>query len=199
MSELTEQVRTLKAVFEKAKHTPRRESGRLTDLDLHGELQHALCVVGDKKLFELKDEIYPYLKDQFSEFREEAVRTLGSCNGLQLDEFRDVAYDIWLNDPNENVKVAALNAWTGYYDGAKNPIILKNLYTIFRNEQYAIRIRVYALYGFMDVADAFSYLAEPSEILFLTELEDQKELNKAIDWGKMNRLMQQYVPGWKKK
>ena len=46
----SEQIKALREVSEKAKHASRDEDGWFDDLDFKGELQHALCVVGDEKL-----------------------------------------------------------------------------------------------------------------------------------------------------
>ena len=105
---------------------------------------------------------------------------------------------MWLNDPDINVKRAALTAWAGYYDKTKDSMVLKNLYNIIKHDKYDVTIRVWALYSFMYVADAFDCPREKSEIFDLDELEDNKQLNKAIYWGKINRIMGQYVPGWPK-
>jgi hypothetical protein len=198
MSERIEQIEALKEVFDKAKNAPRDEDDCFIDLHLRGALFSAIYHVGKNGIVELKDEVFSYLKDPYDDFRLYAVTALCGCNGLQLDEYKDIAYEIWLNDLNDDVKAIALNSWAEYYINTKNPIILKYLYNVFTSEKYSIRVRVYALYSFMDVADSFSHLGESSEILGLTELEDHNALTKAVDWGKINRLMQQYVPGWKK-
>ena len=198
MSKESEQVRSLRDIFNRAKTAARDEDGHIEDIYLSASLRSALVAVGDNLLHELKDEVYPYLNDVLWEFREEAVRVLGSCNGLKLPEFRDLAYKIWLNDENSDVKAAALDAWAGYYSGTKDPFVLKILYNIFISEKYTVWIRVKALYGFMKVVDQFLPARERSDILDLNDLEDNKLVTKAIDWNKVKRIMKQYIPGWKK-
>jgi hypothetical protein len=45
---------------------------------------------------------------------------------------------------------------------------------------------------------AYEYPGEGYDILDLCDLEDPKEFDKAVDWDRVNRIMTECVPGWKK-
>lgn len=194
-----EKIQALKEIFDKAKISSRRPSGKLENLYFHSDLVGAIIKVGEEKLYDLKNELLIYLSDQCPELRSEAVQSLGWDTGFNDKEFqKNEAYQIWLNDPSEDVRRVALVAWARYHAFSKNPIVLKHLYNIFRSEEYSNDIRAHALKKFMDVADEDYYPGEAIRILELGEIEDKKTFLASMDWGKINRIMDQYVPNWRK-
>jgi hypothetical protein len=152
------QIATLKEILKRGKEAPRDDENWINDLELHNAVGEALIDVGKEQIYELADEIYPYLNDPFSEFRAEAVRTLGWSSRLRIKEFcLNQAYDIWEKDPDEEVKIAALAAWIYFYSETKNPEILCKLYNILLEQKFYPRIGAYALDGILDIADAREY------------------------------------------
>jgi hypothetical protein len=199
MQNTKHEIEKLRKIFERAKNAPRDEQGWFEDLDLHREVGHALIVVGKREIYELEAEIYPYLEDPLADFREDAVTTLGWNNGLSIDDFRcNKAYGIFLKDPDNDVKVAALNAWGSYYAETKDSEVLKILYDILRSDQYYIRIRRYAYTLIYEVADAFTNrFYEINEILDIEGIiKSIEQFNASINWKRINKIMQDCVPGW---
>lgn len=196
MSTKNVEIQKLQLIFEKAKTTPRNARNYFRDLELHNDLGDALITVGKKKLYELKNELYYYLHDKFPPFRKDAVMSLGWDTRLKLPTFEDKAYEIWKNDPDEEVCNVALIAWAGYFYGSKNAKILEELYSIFTSENYSVRIRRSALICLMYVADILADDKEANRILFDTNIEDHKEFNSSIDWITVNHIMKTCVPGW---
>ena len=172
MSNKLQQAEALKKIFEKVKYCSIDKDGYLEDFNFASDLDEALFNVGKEKIYELKDEVYPYLNNIDPSFRETAIRALGFGwgKGLNLPEFRDIAYKMWLNDPNDRVKEAALDEWITYYAGSKEPVILKCLYNIIYSNQCTIHARVVALLGFIEVAHAVSSAQEVRDIFDLEEL-----------------------------
>jgi len=194
-----EQVQTLREIFERAKLAPRDKEGCFEDLHLRGEVFHALICAGRDQLTELRDYVYEYITDPYEDFRSEAVESLGWDTGFNDKEFqKNEAYQIWLNDPSEDVRRVALVAWARYHAFSKNPMVIKYLYNIFRSDKYSFDIRSCALSNFIHVADAQTYPREIMDILELGEIEDKKTFLASMDWGKINRIMDQYVPNWRK-
>lgn len=198
MSDKSEQIEVIKKIFELARNSSRRESGRLYDMRLHGKLQGALMVVGKEYFHELKDEVYNYLQDPCTTLRAEAVRTLGWNTRLGIKEFcLKQAPEIWLHDPEEEVKIAALSAWSECYSHSKDPKMLGILYKILSSHQYSILIRVSALSEFFNVSDGWvNKLESYNKIMSMDELEDQNEFDKMIEWGHIHKIMRECVPGW---
>jgi hypothetical protein len=193
------QIATLKEIFKKAKEAPRDDENWINDLKLHSEVRGALINVGKKQIYELADEIYPYLNDPFSEFRAEAVRTLGWSSRLAIREFcLNQAYDIWEKDLDEEVKIAALEAWCYYYSETKNKDVIKKLHDILLSKIYPSQIRAWALKAFLEVSGFLEGPRERHRTLDLGDLEDPGEFDKAVDWDRVNRIMTECVPGWKK-
>jgi hypothetical protein len=196
MSNKRRQVNKIKKAFEIAKRATRDSEGYFEDLDLHGDVQDALAGIGKGGLYEFKDEIFSYLTDPFAEFREEAVKTLGWDTRLHVPDFQDKAHEIWLNDPDEDVQVAALVAWSAYYIDTANVEVINELYKIFISRNYSVRARTFALQAIIDVAEAPADRREAYRILSLTRLKEHSKLEEAIDWDRVRTLMKKYVPGW---
>ncbi len=221
------ETKALKQIFDMAKIAPRDKDGDFENFEFNNEVDMALFEIGKKRLYELKEEVYPYLKDACIRLRIQAIRTLGyDCgDGLNLPEFKDMAYEIWLNDPDNGVKEAAINEWVTYHVGSKDPIILKYLYNIVYSERYTIHARIVALLGIMEVANAVESAKEVHNVFDLERLagdiskvsglEDDydekinrinmdniKMFNAAINKGhyynKINSIMKKYVPNWGK-
>ncbi len=227
MSNKSEQTEALKKILEQAKLSPRDQKGYFKDYNFSGDLGDALFYIGKGKIYELKDEIFPYLKDVEPSLRRTAIRALGHGwgKGLNLPEFKDIAYEMWLNDPDKEVKEVALSEWIPYYAGTKEPLILKCLYNISYSDQHTIHARVVALLGVMEVANAVESAKEVHDVFDLERLagdiskvsglEDDydekinrinmdniKMFNAAINKGhyynKINSIMKKYVPNWGK-
>ncbi len=197
MSVRADDVEAVRKIFEKAKHTPRDAEGHFEDFKLEGEVYGALMDVGEKKIYELKDEAYKYLDDPLPKYRKEAAIALGWGGNLMVPEFKDKAYEMWLNDPVENVRVAAFVAWAVYYNYTADPKVLQYLYNIIRSHQYTIEVRTYAILALIEVSGEEPLPCEGINVLEMAELENQDELTKAIDWDRINYIMKKYVPNWK--
>jgi hypothetical protein len=194
-----QQISALKELFHKGKVAPKREDGRLADRKLYNAVGEALIDVGKEKLYELADEIYPYLNDPFSEFRAEAVRTLGWNTRLGIDEFcRDQAYQIWEKDDDEEVKLAALTSWGRYYSETKDSHVLQTVYNILISKQYSSEIRALAFRLLLDISDTLDRPKEAYSVYKLGEIEEREEFDRAIDWDRVHRVMTECVPDWKR-
>jgi len=158
MSERNEFIKTLKSIFDAAKKALREESGEFLESQFHCDFIDALIDVGKEKIYELKEEVYPYVKDTNSEYRAEAIRTLGWGTRLLDPDFKSSVHDIWLHDPDEEVKIAALASWTDYYRYSEDPKILLELYHILISQDYSIEIKTCVLDGMFEVAGAYEVI-----------------------------------------
>lgn len=71
------------------------------------------------------------------------------------------------------------------------------IYKIIVSKVYPTYIRANALGGLVEVAKTFS---SPTERLNIAELSElgSSEFEKAVEWDKVNYIMEKYVPGWEK-
>lgn len=170
-------------------------NGTEVDSKLYDECMSILITIGSEGIYELKDEVYKLLNcdDQF--IRDEAVTTLGSPNRLHLPEFRDMAYDIWLNDSSDMVRSNALSAWCGYYRESKNKDVLKRLYSILANEGFSIDIKVVACCGIFSTV-SFNHPAfdQFNDVDKLLNCETNAEFNSKVNWDAIRDIMRQYAP-----
>lgn len=208
MSNRTQHIEALRKVFHDSKMAKRYKNGALDDLDLHGALQDAFADVTRQKFHELKDAVRLYLNDVCPEYRAEAVKILGWDTRLFDQDFcKEEAYHIWLDDQDEDVKCSALNAWSDYYRDTKNSFVLQTLYDVIISDQYSPRIRAWALYRFINVAEASDYPRGLCDINVFDNcyLEDReyvgndKFLADQVDWHKVHGIMDKYVPDWRAK
>ena len=196
MSNKAARAKALKEVFEAAKRAPKKY-GFPRDNNLRHDLNDALFAVGKESIYELKDEIFPFLKEENPYFREKAIRVLGYDNGdgLNLPEIKDIAYDFWLNDPDDSVRVAALDEWGHCYAFSKNPSILKYLYNVIYSEQYSSDARNRALLNFMRIADE-RIPADVHDTYSLGRIKDSKLFLEAMNSSfadKISNIMKKYV------
>lgn len=196
MSQQAARTKALKDIFGAAKQAPRKD-GFIENCQLGHDLDDALFAVGKEKIYELKDEILQYLKDENPYFREQAIRVLGYDNGdgLNIPEIKELAYEFWLNDPDDNVRYAALDEWSRCYSFSKDPKVLQYLYNIFHSDKYSSDIRMKALLNFMIVAEDISNI-EVDDIFDLGEIKDSKLFLEAMNnrfFNKIEDIMKKYV------
>lgn len=198
MLEKNAEIKRLKDIFIKAKTAPRDEAGYFDDLDFHVEVGSAIVAVGKMKIYELKDELYLFLTDQYAPFRQDAINSLGRSINLMLPTFRDRAYEIWLNDPDENVKIEALSTWVGYFLESRNPEVLKILYNVIINRKSSVRIRKNAIFSLTWVAGK-NFIDEHGnrDIMFSLDTDDPEEFGKWVDWSLVINIMKISIPDWK--
>jgi hypothetical protein len=170
------------------------QNGRC-NVELSDHTVEVLIIIGKEQVYELSNEMYDLLDSDDEVVRETVVETLGATTGLNLPEFKETAYKIWLEDKDENVRQSALATWASYYIGSKNPEVLKILYKILVDENYPIDHRRTAM------QKIFSVSGEPSN--FYNPFDKSKhfymvsshiELNQKIDWNEIKAIMKKYVP-----
>jgi len=150
-------------------------------------------MIGLEKLYEFVPEVTPFLSSCNSALRESAVDTLGSPFSLHLPEFRETAYQIWLEDQDDCVKESALRSWICYYHGTKDSEVLKTLYSILKNEKHPVLVRIDALNGIFRVSGEEPTFYE-LDISSLIQLDSNQELNDEIDWDEVTKVMKRYAP-----
>ena len=123
-----------------------------------------------------------------------AITTLGLSTRLHLPEFKDVAYKIWLEDKDDIVKNAALRSWVSYYSNTKNAEILKKLYRILMDENYAIDHRRVAMQEIFYVAGERPKFYDPFQDRHLYMLNSHEEFNQKIDWDEIKAIMKKHAP-----
>jgi hypothetical protein len=193
-------ISSLKEFLRKGRNAPRDHWGWIEDLEMHSNIIAQLTNIGRDKIYELAEEVYLYLDDPYSEFRVEAVKTLGWNTRLGIDEFcKNQAFKIWEQDPNEDVRVVALGAWSNYYAMTKNKDVLQKLYDILVSEKYYCRARAWALEGFLRVSSHFEGSGRGYDFFALCDLKEHEEFNKAVDWNRVSQIMTECVPGWEGK
>ena len=193
------QTKKLKDILQSGIKKPRDNEGFLENLEMHQVIYGAIIDVGKYQLVELEKEIYPYLYDAYSGFREEAVIPLGWSTSLAIPEFcRSQAYQIWMDDLDDDVRVAALVAWSWYYISVKDHRFLDVLFAILRNNDFSCRMRVHALKSIYDAGNVFSNIKKAHSIFDLLDIEDPTAFENAIDLEHVEKIVHDCITLWEK-
>lgn len=173
-----------------------------TDLYIDGKLNRSLssdlidtlAFVGKARLYELSNEVYQLLDSVNAVARETVVTTLGLISCLHLPAFKETAYRIWLEDKDENVRQSALATWASYYEGTKNPDVLKTLYKVLVDENYPVDHRRTAMQDIFHVSREPSnfYNAFKSRHFYMAA--SHAEFNQKVDWNEIKAIMKKYAP-----
>lgn len=166
-----------------------------SNFKLFEECLSILSTISNEEIYELKDDVYNLLTCSDDFIRDEVVATLGFPNRLYLPEFRDTAYEIWLNDDNDMVRRTALSSWCGYYRESKNKKVLKELYNIINNNNLSIDIRVTAYSGIFSTVSFNHPSYDPvNDMDALLSCETNEEFNNLVNWDAIRDIMRQYAP-----
>lgn len=161
---------------------------------LSSDLLNALSLIGKEKIYELSKEVYGLLDSPNDVVRDEVVLTLGLISRLHLPEFKEIAYKIWLEDLDANVRKAALVAWSSYYAGTKNPAVLKILYRILIDENYPVDHRRNAMQSIFSVSGEPSSFYKPFQSKHFYMLASHEAFNQKVDWNEIRAIMKKYAP-----
>lgn len=173
-----------------------------TDLYVNGKLNRSLfsdslsavSLIGKDKIYELSKEVYDLLDSLDGVIRETVVTTLGLITCLHLPKFKETAYKVWLEDEDENVRQAALAAWTSYYTDTKNPTVLKILYKILIDENYPVDHRRTAMQYIFYVSQEPSNFYDPFKSKHFYMVSSHEEFNQKVDWNEIKSIMKKYAP-----
>lgn len=162
---------------------------------LYCDARDTIMVIGERKLYELKDLVYKMLECPDEYIREEAVSTLGYNSRLFLPEFKDKAYELWNNDPGDEVRRRALSAWGGYYAGTGDSKVLKICYGILKSKDYEIDMRVAALDEIYEVDEEYHNATDRFlEKGKLLRSHVHEEFESKVDWDAIHAIMKKYAP-----
>ena len=161
---------------------------------LSSDLTDALSIIGKEKLYALSKEVYDLLGSTNVVVRETVVTTLGLICFLHLPEFKEKAYQVWLEDEDANVRKAALAAWASYYAGTKNSGVLKILYKILVDESYPVDHRREAMEDIFSVSHEPSNFYNPFKSRHFYMLKSHEDFNQKVDWNEMKAIMKKYAP-----
>ena len=171
------------------------KQGTSHDMDdrLFDECLHIMSQIKFQQIYDLCPEVYKLLKSDSEVLRQEAVKTLGYR--LHVKEFRDMAYDIWLNDESDEVRGSALLSWCSFYVNSKNKDVLEKLYRIFTNKKFKSNIKAIAYVGFFETV-LFNYpgcnMSQSFDLLL--SCKDPAQFNKNMNWPAIKDIMRKYVP-----
>lgn len=195
MSNKTKNIERLRNILKRAKDEMYDKNGKL-NIKLHSDISEALCEIKDNNLTVLTKEIYALLDSPSIGVKRDAIATLGFTTRLHVPEFRDKAYEIFLNDPDDYVKSTALAAWTSYFYESNDSKVLEILYAILIDNNNSFGIREEAYHGIFTTIDLL--FAERVNIdlntRYLHDGDDPEEFNKQINWQWLEDVMRQYAP-----
>lgn len=147
------------------------------------EIYDAIIDIGKKCLYTFEPEVKKMLESEDEEHRRAAIMVFGTY--WERENFKDKAWEIYKNDPDEVVQVTAFLNWFSYYKNTKDKKVLKTLLNILK-EHKNIDIRIEALRGLYLVygKDTPSGVNKIINKIYY----DEVELNEDIDWIEINEM-----------
>lgn len=150
-----------------------------------------LSIAGKRGLYELVPELYKLIDHWDSNLRQPAVANLGWW--LKVPEFKDRAYEIFMNDEDGHTASSALASWVSHYIDTKDAFVLEELYKALINDNLCIYVREAALSGIFEVIGIKSkfYDGYTSDLI---KCHSPKEFNSKVEWKEVTELLRQYAP-----
>jgi hypothetical protein len=193
LSNKAETIERLRNILKRAKDEMYDQNGKL-NISLHSDVSEALCEIKDNNLTILAKEIYALLDSPSIGVKRDAIATLGFTTRLHVPEFRDKAYEIFLNDPDDSVKSTSIRAWVSYYYESDDEKVLKKLYKILIDENQSCFVRSAAYMGIhTTIKDLFNSRTSLDTDPLISS-ETPEEFNKQINWPWLEDVMRQYAP-----
>lgn len=144
------------------------------------DLCDVITDIGKSCMYEYEDEIWNFLKHTNPEIRNAAIQTISIY--WEREKFLSLADEIWNNDPDEEVRIAALGGWFIFYQKTSNKEVLNILDHILKNNKN-LSLRIEAHRGIYVVAG----LNEPSlQNKMFFELDD---FLSEVNWLEINEII----------
>ena len=150
-----------------------------------------LSIAGKEELYDLVPEMFELLNSWNSFFRQLSVSNLGFW--LRISEFKDMAYEIFINDQDDSVQFSALLSWTAYYANTRDSIVLEQLYKILINDNYDESIKSVSLDGIFEVIGIKPKFYDIGTSKFM-RCQTPEEFNSKVDWQEVTYLLKKYAP-----
>ncbi len=192
MANQTEIIKELRDVLKRVKNEL-YVNGIVND-DLFEQAFNAFALIKEHQLTILTKEIYDLLDHEDAIIRKEAIALLGFSTRLHVPEFRDKAYEIFLNDQDESVKSTALRAWASYYFKSDDKRVLKILYSILLDETQHAFVRADAYVGiYTTISDLFT-ASNSIKTTPLIKSKTPEQFNSHVDWQEVKNILLKYAP-----
>ena len=150
---------------------------------------------GKEELYELIPDIFKMLNCKDGLLRGQAIITLSFDTRLQSPEAKDIAYKMWLEDEDEDVRERALRAWTAFYTKTKDPKVLKELYLIIMSKKYSVAHKFEALSAIFDITREPSKFYDPYSQKFCNyPKKTHEEFEQLVDWEEIKSILKKYAP-----
>lgn len=148
------------------------------------ERYDAIIDIGKGEHRQLQPEVIKFLSHNDSEARRAAIIVLGTH--WQVPEVIDTLENLWRNDPEELVRVAALIAWSGYFAKTKNKPAMKKLFQILIDDVEELQVLIEALAGIFRISGL-----ELSQfgLANIYRINDFDEFKSKVPWDELDKIM----------
>lgn len=153
--------------------------------DEEGIVDLALLLIGKRNIRELEPEVWKFLESEYSDLRDRAI---GALRRMEVPEFRDRAYSMMKDDPDQYVRAAAVNAWSiTYYFATKDPQVVATLNAILRDESEETIVRTEALRGLYAVTGTPFFHVNFDRMI---RTEDPEKFQKMVPWHEVIAMVE---------
>lgn len=144
------------------------------------DLFDVLVDIGKGGHQELKTDVHAFLTHEDPMLRATAIKVLAFYWGLE--EYKDVAKEMFVNDPDDETRADALIWWSCFFKDTNNPEVLKMLYDQLKSQDNAFMIRETAYRAVFNVSK-LNRTERPANILKIRDIDNE------VDWDLVEKIM----------
>jgi len=141
------------------------------------DLYDAIIDIGKSGLREFESDVRSFLDHEEVDLKRAAIMALGTY--WKLPDFKDTAISILNLDEDDDVRVAALINWTGYYDSTSDHTVIHELGKYIKNDSEDLFIRIEALRALYKVT---GYNYNEDEFRKIEGIQSYSDFNKLVPW-----------------
>jgi hypothetical protein len=194
------EIEKIETILLRAKSRDPKQYDSIEDKNIVVDAYNAMSQIEKNRYVELIPYLYHFMEDRDEYLREKAISSFGGFKVNEVGELKDKLFIIWNNvSEDDNVRFVALGVWAGFYRGLRDKEALKILYKLLKTSGIYISLRIEAMINILSVAGELE-IGEGatlfSKIINLDTFEgyDENEFMSAIDWERINKIMEKYCP-----
>lgn len=137
---------------------------------------------------ELIEDVKKFISHEEPDLQKASIMVLGYY--WKIPDFEHELLEILNNNSDDDVRVAALTNWVGYYQRTKNKEIILKLNKLLRDSSEDLFIRVEALRSLGRVADIE---IKDDVIRSLERAKSYDEMENLIPWSIVDSIVEPYI------
>lgn len=149
------------------------------------DVYDALIDIGKQEHRCLEKEVWDFLTHEEPDLQRAAIMVLGTY--WKLPEFSEKARALLNSSSDDDVRVAALINWVGYYEGTKDANVITVLNDFIRDSSEDIFIRLESVRGLFRV---YGETIADDKMRALERVQSYSEFDNLAPWDDIDRIVE---------